>query len=52
MELLNLEQRVFTAQEEHKNEIEKLQGDFPLDKIDEKWFHHGRPIIPEVEELQ
>ena len=52
MELLDLEQRVFTAQEEHRNEIEKLQGDFLLDKIDEKWFHHGRPIVPEVEELR
>ena len=51
-ELLDLEKRVFTTQEEHRNKMEKLQGDFLLDKIDEKWFHHGRPIVPEIEELQ
>ena len=39
-------------QEEHKDEIRKLQGDFPLDELDRKWFHHGRPVIPEVEELR
>ena len=51
-ELLDLEQKVFTTQEEHRNEIEKLQGDFPLNKINEKWFHHGCPVVPEVEELR
>jgi hypothetical protein len=50
-ELLDLEQRVFTAQEEHRNWIEELQGDFLLDKVDEKWFHHGHPVVPKVEDL-
>ena len=51
-ELLNLEKKVFAEQEEHRNEIEKLWEDFPLNKVDGKWFHHGRPIVPKVEELR
>ena len=51
-EILDLEKRVFAVQEEHKNEIRKLQGDFPLDELDGKWFHHGRPVVPKVEELR
>ena len=51
MELLNLKQDVFTAQEEHGKWIGELQKDFPLDKVGEKWFHHGCLIVPEVEEL-
>ena len=52
MELLNLEQDVFTTQEEHGKWIEELQTDFPLDKVGEKWFHCGCPVIPAVEELR
>jgi hypothetical protein len=52
MELLNLEQSVFTAQEEHRDWIEGLRMDFPLDKVNEKWFHRGRPIVLETNELQ
>ena len=51
-EILNLEQEVFTMQKEHRDEMEKLQGDFLLNELDEKWFHHGHPVIPEVEELR
>ena len=51
-ELLNLEKKVFAEQKEHRNEIEKLWEDFPLNKVDGKWFHHGRPIVPKVEELR
>jgi hypothetical protein len=51
-ELLNLEQNVFTAQEEYGKWIEELQKDFPLDKVGGKWFHRGCPVILEVEELQ
>ena len=52
MKLLDLEQSVFATQEEHEKWIEALQGDFPLDRIEEKWFHCGCPVIPEVEELR
>ena len=52
MELLNLEQDVFTAQGEHGEWIRELQKDFPLDKVGEKWFHRRCPVVPEVEELQ
>ena len=51
-ELLDLEQKVFATQEEHKDEIEKLQGDFPLNEVDGKWFHHRCPIVPGAEELR
>ena len=51
-EILDLEREVFTVQKEHRNEIEKLQGDFLLNELNKKWFHHGRPIVPEVEELR
>ena len=51
-EILDLEQRVFTVQKEHRDEIEKLQGDFPLNELDGKWFHHRCPVVPEVEELR
>ena len=51
-EILDLEEKVFAMQREHKGKIEKLQGDFPLDELDGKWFHHGRPVVPEVEELR
>ena len=50
MELLDLEQDVFTAQEGYETWIEELQ-DFPLDKVGEKWFHCGHPVVPEVGEL-
>ena len=51
-EILNLEQEVFAAQKEHRNKIEKLREDFPLNELNKKWFHHGRPVVPEVEELR
>lgn len=52
MELLNLEQSVFTAQGRHKKWIEELRQDFPLDKVEEWWFYHGHPVVPEDEELR
>ena len=51
-ELLDLEQSVFTAQEEHGDWIEELQGNFPLDRVNEKWFHRGHPVVPETEGLR
>ena len=51
-EVLDLEQEVFIAQKEHRNEMEKLQEDFPLNELNKKWFHHGRPVVPEMEELR
>ena len=51
-EILDLEQEVFAMQKEHRDEMEKLQGDFSLNELNEKWFHHRCPVIPEVEELQ
>ena len=47
--LLDLEQNVFAAQEEHRNWIEGLQGDFPLDKVNEKWSHRRCVTIPHVD---
>ena len=52
MEILDLEQEVFAAQKEHRNEMEKLQADFSLNELNEKWFYHGRPVVPEIEGLQ
>ena len=51
-EILDLEQEVFAAQKEHRDKMKRLQGDFSLNELDEKWFYHGRPVVPEVEELQ
>ena len=50
-EVLNLEQEVFTAQKEHRDEMEKLREDFLLNELNKKWFHHGCPVVPEMEEL-
>ena len=44
-EILDLEQEVFATQKEHRDEMEKLQGDFSLNKLNKKWFHHGRPVV-------
>lgn len=51
MKLLDLKQNVFATQEEHGKWIEELQKDFLLDRIREKWFHRGRPVVSEIEEL-
>ena len=51
-EILDLEQEVFTAQKEHEDEMKRLQEGFSLNKLDEKWFYHGRPVVPEEENLR
>ena len=51
-ELLDLEQSVFATQEEHGDWIEGLRMNFPLDRVNEKWFHRRCPIVPETNELQ
>ena len=50
-ELLNLEQKVFTTQEECKEWITELQQSFPLDEIEGQWFYCGHPMVPESKEL-
>ena len=52
IELLNLEQKVFTVQEEYKEWITELQQSSPLDKIEGRWFYCGCPVVPRNEELQ
>jgi hypothetical protein len=37
--LLSLEQLVYDAQEEHKEQIEELQKEYPLDQVGERWFN-------------
>ena len=51
-EILDLEQEVFAAQKEHENEMKKLREGFSLNELDEKWFYHGHPVVPEVEGLR
>ena len=51
-EILDLEQEVFAVQKEHRGEMEKLQEDFSLNELNKKWFHHRRPVVPEIEELR
>ena len=45
-EILDLEQEVFAAQKEHEDEMKRLQEGFLLNELDEKWFYHGRPVVP------
>lgn len=50
--ILSLEQQVFTIQDEHMEQIEGLWKEYPLDKIEGKWFYHGHPIVPNNKEVK
>jgi hypothetical protein len=52
MELLSIEEQVFEAQKEHKEQITNLQKEYALDKVDGKWFYQAQPVVPDEEELK
>jgi hypothetical protein len=43
---------VYDAQEEHKEQMEELRKEYPLDQIGERWFNRGQPVVPDEEELK
>ena len=51
IELFNLKQDIFTAQEKYEDQIEKFWQNFSLDEVAGQWFYRRCPIVPEDEEL-
>jgi hypothetical protein len=51
-DLLSLEQLVYEAQEEHKEQMEELQREYSIDQVNERWFNSGQPVVPDNEELK
>ena len=47
-----MEQKVFATQRRYEDEMKRLQENFSINKLDDKWFYHGRPIVPEEEGLR
>jgi hypothetical protein len=50
VEILSLEQQVCEAQEEHKEQIERLQEEFTMNVIEGKVFYWGQLVVPDEEE--
>ena len=52
VDILDIEQEVYKEQEQQETKIRELGKEYPLDQMDRRWFYHGRPIVPEDQELQ
>ena len=50
--MLSLEQEVYEVQKEHEGKIEELRKTHPFDQVNGHWFHKGRPVVPNKQELQ
>ena len=52
VDILNVEQKAYKAQEQQEGQIMKIEEEYPLDQLEGQWFYYGWPVVLDDHELQ